>query len=365
MVRKLLKNFGYFFYVMISGFILLEIFLRVFNPYPTRLKGDKIILPVNQRYEIQNTFIPTLDSNIIHTKNSLGFRGPEPPQNFKDYITIITVGGSTTECFYLSDSCDWPSVMSSELSKNIKNIWVNNAGLDGNSTYGHIILLNDYLTNLKPKYIFFLIGCNDIEAYSSNDFERSFWRGKSLRNIVYESEVISLLNNLYRSFLAKRRMMNTGYINLEKGDSLVTISKLERYSLLEYQRPFMNSFEERLKKIINLCRTNKIEPIFITQPILFGFGIDSLSGKDLGKYKLAENLNGNLYWSVIEGYNNVTRIIGKENQVKVIDLSNLMPKNSLYYYDIVHFTNEGAKLVGSLLSHEFNKYLAEKKIAVN
>ena len=44
-----------------------------------------------------------LDEKIIHTKNSLGFRGDEPPDDFNPALTVVTVGGSTTESIYISD----------------------------------------------------------------------------------------------------------------------------------------------------------------------------------------------------------------------------------------------------------------------
>jgi len=63
---------------------LLETSLRLFrNPFGFRVRGDQIVLPVHRRYEIHNTQIPKLDAVIIHTKNSLGFRGPEPPERFR------------------------------------------------------------------------------------------------------------------------------------------------------------------------------------------------------------------------------------------------------------------------------------------
>ena len=72
--------------------------------------------------------------------------------------------------------------------EDITKIWLNNAGLDGHSTFGHIILFKDYIVKLKPKIILFLVGANDVgrNEYSDNalshikrgidfsSFERSF-----------------------------------------------------------------------------------------------------------------------------------------------------------------------------------------------
>ena len=43
-------------------------------------------------------------------------------------------------------------------------MWVNNAGLDGATTYRHLILMEDYVAQLRPKVVLFLIGINDVGA---------------------------------------------------------------------------------------------------------------------------------------------------------------------------------------------------------
>ena len=87
----------------------------------------------------------------MHTKNSLGFRGAPPPRDFPDYLTIITIGGSTTECFYLSDGRTWPDLLGQNLSREFNRVWVNNAGLDGATTYRHLILMEDYVVTLAAQ----------------------------------------------------------------------------------------------------------------------------------------------------------------------------------------------------------------------
>ena len=47
--------------------------------------------------------------------------------------------------------------------------------------------------------------------------------------------------------------------------------------------------------LINICKKNWVVPIFITQPLLFGEGIDLTSGIDLGSYEIY-NMSGNQYF---------------------------------------------------------------------
>src|SRR5262249_16720768 len=113
---------------LILAFLILEIGLRVFQPIPIRVRGDHILLPRTVVYNIHNTaphgLAGLLDESLVHTKNSLGFRGPEPPADFDDALTIIAIGGSTTECFFLSDADAWPAQLGNGLAQHFKRVWL-------------------------------------------------------------------------------------------------------------------------------------------------------------------------------------------------------------------------------------------------
>ncbi len=75
-IRNVLKNSC----LVLAGFAValapMEVALRIYNPFEIRFKPDRIVLPVNKKYLIDNTAKFTkLDRITVHTKNSLGFRG--------------------------------------------------------------------------------------------------------------------------------------------------------------------------------------------------------------------------------------------------------------------------------------------------
>ena len=151
--------------------VLLEVVLRFYQPVVFRVRGDEIVLPVNQTYRIEKPGSTKLDPVIIHTKNSLGFRGPEPPRDFADRLTIVTIGGSTTECLNLTDGKTWTDELARRLDGALPGVWVNNAGIDGQSTFGHRILLDSVVTRLRPTVAVFLVGANDVGLEQSNTFD--------------------------------------------------------------------------------------------------------------------------------------------------------------------------------------------------
>jgi len=150
--------------------LLAEGVLRVHNPFPRRVRGDQIVLGRNIRFTYSGPGSEKLDSEIVYSLNSLGLRGPEPPADLGSYTSIIAVGGSTTECRYLSDDKTWPERLARSLGKSSAKVWVNNAGLDGHSTFGHAILLQDYVLPLKPNLVLFLVGWNDVGLRAAREY---------------------------------------------------------------------------------------------------------------------------------------------------------------------------------------------------
>ncbi|MES1219923.1 MAG: hypothetical protein ABUT20_30760, partial [Bacteroidota bacterium] len=96
---------------LLLGLVFCEIILRIYNPFPFAIKKGKLILPANQAKVFTNTWIKKLDNKIYYSRNSLGFRGPELPDSILKLTSFITIGGSTTECKFLSDSCTWPFLL--------------------------------------------------------------------------------------------------------------------------------------------------------------------------------------------------------------------------------------------------------------
>ena len=145
-----------------------EILVRAFNPKmaiknPEQLKQDyysersKIITKNLNGTALSN---PKLDTVIYRTINNIGFRGPDLPIHSSSLYKIIACGGSTTICQYLSDGNDWPNLVGNALHKLDSSIWMNNAGMDGQSTFGHIAVLPEKILSQKPQMIIFLVGCN-------------------------------------------------------------------------------------------------------------------------------------------------------------------------------------------------------------
>jgi len=335
------------------GALLLEACLRVYNPLPFRLKGDTIVLPVGQVYQFDNHGTRKLDPITRHTKNSLGFRGPDPTRDFDRRLTVLTIGGSTTESLFLSDGKTWTDALARRLTTVSPDVWVNNAGLDGQSTYGHLVLLESMVVKLRPKIAVFLVGANDIALDRANTHDGSLTPTASgldrVRGaVVAHSAVASVVQNLYRAYDTHQRGFGHSELDLRTAPHLVLDESVVAKTLAK-QAPYLRAYRERLARMVQLCRANHIEPIFVTQPALFGEGVDPATGVELRAVQVNGRGNGAAEWKLLERYNDVTRESGADQGLLVIDLAREMPKDSQLYYDFLHFTNHGSVVVADIV----------------
>jgi hypothetical protein len=121
--------------VALAAFVA-EVALRVMAPLQLRLRGTEIVLPVNTVTKGHNLNPTRLESEITVRRNSLGFRGPDPPADFARHLTLVAVGGSTTEDLFLTDGRTWTDLLAARLAGELRDTWLDNAGLDGHSTFG-------------------------------------------------------------------------------------------------------------------------------------------------------------------------------------------------------------------------------------
>jgi len=350
---------------------LLEILLRLYNPFQARIKGDRIVLETNKQYKIHNDIIKVLDPEITVVRNSVGFRGPNPPTDMNAAVSLITIGGSTTQCFFLNEGKTWTDQMGQLLSPHFRSLWINNAGLDGHSTYGHQVLLEDHVVKLKPKMVLLLVGANDMGRDPGAEWDAenvksrvSFGSAAAfLKSLSPYSEVASLVANLFRSMNAYKRGLMHQNVDLKAlPEGEFDEAQVEVYRKENLLPRYLNGFKERLERIVTVARAAGVEPVLVTQPGLLGKGVDKRLGVNLERILLSQGakVNGKMWWGVMETYNDVTRQVGQQQKVTVIDLARKLEKTSLYFYDTIHFSNEGAAAVAKVLMPEMCAIMAAR-----
>ncbi len=353
------KNWIAFLIGCVVSFGIAEVVLRIYAPVELRLRGQKINLKVNRASVYENTTNSKLPRHILHVKNEIGFRGENPPPDFSDRLTLVAVGGSTTESYYISEGKTWVDQLGFRLKGTFDKVWINNAGLDGHSTFGHLILLKDYIVPLRPKVVLFLVGVNDQEndKINMNDINLlkelddpklsleengvSAFLMDWVNTAAHYSDVVALALNLGRYREAMMQTFTGPMGHLRATDLSQTnppISQAEQQELESGQHKFMTKYRTRLERLLRLSQKQGIEPILITQTV---FG-------------------GGLREAKLELYNDVVRQVGRDHGVFIIDLAQSFSNQEVHYYDHIHYTEEGSSEVAKVLHQKLCPYLTQK-----
>jgi lysophospholipase L1-like esterase len=346
--------------------VLFEGLLRIFQPIEYRVKGRTIKLPRDKKYNFINDKTDKLDRVISTSWNHMGFRGEMPPKKFSACLTIIAVGGSTTECTNISDGKTWCDLLAKELKEKFRPVWLGNAGLNGMSTYGHLISMEDYLITIKPKVVLFLVGANDIGLTTYRDGDRDHfkkpvagWLASGWEKILNRSEVLGYAINFYRYSRASSMGLTQPIFNFAELKQIDISPEKVQALLREHQEKYLPGYEARLNKLIEISRAHGIEPVFITQPMVFGDLIDPYTGINLSR-RACWLADGKTMWRLLELYNDVTRHTCRQHHVQVIDLAGKMPKSTEFYYDTYHFTNAGCRQVAELVYRDLSPVLEKQ-----
>ena len=86
----------------------------------------------------------------------------------------MTIGGSTTDQRFITDGDTWQDVLAKEFASQGKTVSVVNAGIDGQSTVGHIRDFDWWFSsipNLHARYFLFYVGINDFHMEDYNHYD--------------------------------------------------------------------------------------------------------------------------------------------------------------------------------------------------
>lgn len=369
MVRRILVRTATCVVSALACLAILELGARLFVPTEFSMGSTRILLATNRTIENHwDSNSDKLRDDIVIRSNSLGFRGAEPPTDFDAALTVIAVGGSTTECKFLTETTTWPDIVGPTLEPRFDRFWINNAGIDGHSTFGHAALLDQHLARVRPDVALFLVGINDLAldtARRQDDRRLAESAPSGVDSLAARSRLLSLWNRpkpvqgahqraaMRESILDYARAVDTPHVPLTDEDLPRLRAQAEAYRL-------------RLEGLMTRARELGIEPILITQPAVYGFGIDPATGTDMGKLVVrdfTENLlarTGADKWRILSMYNEVTLDVAQRMEVFSIDLAAKLPKDSNLFYDYVHFSEQGAARVGEIVAAELEPYLRRR-----
>ncbi|BBM85474.1 SGNH/GDSL hydrolase family protein [Candidatus Uabimicrobium amorphum] len=343
-------------YMTLVCLILLEISLRVFFGNSPLLRYHSIALhnPNLSMQALVTKKINGVDDVVKFTTNSLHLRSPEI-RNFSDVdISILCIGGSTTECLPVTDSKTWTALLQKELSKKLdKNVYVGNAGKAAMFTVSHKQVLKNYVHLKNFEWIVILCGINDLATFLRDDYDERSTKQESDAVLYYKKLfLVNLLQALHRQ----------NYATQDLGGYYIENRRLKRKNakiLTEIYGDFdlaLRRYRKNLLDIIQICREKNKKLIFMTQPTLWHENMSlDLQGM-LWQSTLRGSYTPKILAKMMDDYNNVMLDICDQKKVYCLDLAKSLPKNKSVFYDDCHFNNSGCQKISNILS----EYLFEK-----
>lgn len=342
--------------IFINLFIFLSIFFFVelvfgywfdkenLGPYMRehRMKKNSISVKFNE-----NSY------NFIYKRNYYGFRGEEI--DLRD-IKIVLIGGSTADERYKPYEYTITGIINKKLKKENFNKIIINAGIEGQSTRGHIYNFEEWFPKLRefnPEYFIFYIGINDHLADPDKNNTKQFDG-----HIVNPSSLELLKDNIKsRSFVydSIRKIKHKYYLNDKKtisydfDNSIKNYSKEESYDFLNYDealkvydisvlkrenKKLINYYLNNVDKLVELSQKYNAKPIFINQ----------LMHEGNHKKKLFT-----INYSLIEHC--------KNKQYFCIDLARHLEGNRHYWWDGVHTTPTGSQKIVDIIYPKLREFL--------
>ncbi len=264
-------------------------------------------------------------------------------------LTLVFLGGSTTECMFMQAENRFPFVVGTLLEKQT-GLKVNsyNGGLSGNNSLHAIDLLVNKVIPLRPKVVVFMENINDL---STLVYEQTYWSRNTVRSPIETLHKVKLVGKLLKEILIPH--LNKAYTDLKKSlwhqqdDEFAQA----RGKPMHLDREGLTAaFARNLRTFVCICRTQGIVPVLMTQANRIKAHPDPVVAAYLGRFGQDTGLSYAAFKELYDAFNDTIRRVGAEDGVLVIDLAREIPPEKAYLYDLVHFNDTGSRMAAQLIA---------------
>ncbi len=311
-----------------------ELIARLIDADPAYVRSGRIRRACGCR-ELRVVHAPSgMDTSVRYCINRLGLRGEILPDSL--HVRIIALGNSTTECAYIDDAAAWPHLLGGWLAAEGLDVWVGNAGVNGTSTRGNAIFLEDHLLDLRPDIVLFMPGAADRGRISEKQ-DAGLLAPEHLSIPQWFMEHSRVVGSTTRLIQAREpRTIDWSTFAGHPTSPDTSRMRGNRMSLADHEA-FVPGYAERIAHIADLCATRDVRLLLMTQPILAEDSSDTRR--------------------IMELYNTATKALAQERGLPLFDLASVLRQDPAYYLDGIHFSNAGAAEVARLVTPFVQKEL--------
>jgi len=338
------------FNLILAGVCLLVLEL-VFGDWFHPNMIDRLNIPRDCQIRYDATLLYKDGGHIVYTRDKWGLRGQY--HSLSD-IDIITLGGSATDQRYVEDGYTWQDVIRKEFAAEGKNVSVVNAGVDGQSTYGHIKDFDWWfptLPHFKPHYVLFYIAGNDIFKRDGGAFDDLLdHSAPAWKTYIRERSALYRVAFTLRGMYLARMVHKISHRKEPFGSwEWTTKPAVADHHALVARR--VERYRKAVDRLAEQTRAIGATPIFVTQALsVYRFRDDGqVEGRARTEPFDDVQVNGlDLYYIMREFWAATIEECEKENGI-CLDAGNDIRWQDGDFYDAIHNTPQGAQRLGAYI----------------
>ncbi len=364
--KKTLLFFTIFLFLLIV--VASEKFLQIYN------KNHGVFLETERRYIKLREYRPLTRMRLsfptaylrytdkVFTKqyqldvDENGFIRPSKKYPQPD-ISIVFLGGSTTECMFVDEDKRFPYVVGTILEEQT-GLKINsyNGGLSGNNIMHAIDLLLNKVIPIHPKVVVFMENINDI---STLIYEETYWSKNTVRSPLETLHKVKLVGKLLKEIFIPN--LNKAYTDLQKtvwGQEEDEFAQARGKKITIDRSKLTDAFARNLRTFVCICKTQGIVPVLMTQANRIKTDPDPVVAAYIGRFGHDTGIPYADFKEIYDAFNDTIRQVGRDSEVMVIDLAGDIPPDKTYLYDLVHFNDAGSQLAAQIIAGKIKDVLA-------
>ncbi len=320
--------------------------------------------------------LPTLEPRIRLEINRDGERGPTPPENPETW-RVLVAGGSAAECYFLDQDTQWAAVVAQRLSEpaSLSRLGAPSLHLGniGRSLFG-AEYLDLVFEKILPRYprldlAIIMVGATDVVQWLKFATPAVLEdRPPPLTHVFNEGPTIPVgwhPRKLALRALAQRwnrRLRHPVEVKAKAGKKLGEARRMRAAAQVVHETVpnptvMLDRFERYFRKLLWRLKGAKIRTLIVHQPwmnppwtpeeeaLFWGGGIGDPYVTQVTDYYRFETIA-----ELMAAMNARAAKVADELGVPRLDLMPHLERSTKTYYDFWHFTPEGCRQVGELVS---------------
>lgn len=254
-------------------------------------------------------------------------------------ISIVFLGGSTTECHFMDEKERFPYLVGRNLETILKKkVNTYNTGHAGNNTLHCDLILQAKVLPMRPQFAVLMECINDLTLLAMLG---DYWGPNATRGIIQDKEYNFAKRWIIDNLIGHKRD------KVDARDEFAGQRTLARGLTPEH---IAKKYKNNIELFVFLCRQHGITPVLMTQFNRFTPKLAENLERQIQPIFQSWGLSYEQYKACYDALNETVRKVADEQGVLLIDLDRMVPKSRLTMYDVVHLNAEGSRQVADIVA---------------